>query len=139
LHRFRSFWPLVLLMPLLLLGLAGCSGPCDANPGPNLDPNLVSENGLVYFNSPASHSLYAVEMSTGSIRWTYRASGVTLLDHDLLYIDDADYTMKSLDARTGALLWQKDGRNGSAVSTLFAATDHLAYIAGDDGLLGCVW
>ncbi|HEU5441667.1 MAG TPA: PQQ-binding-like beta-propeller repeat protein [Ktedonobacterales bacterium] len=137
-HRFQSFWPPVLLMPLLLLGLAGCSGPCDANTGPNLDPNLVSANGLVYLNSPASHSLYAVEMSTGSIRWTYRASGVTLLDHDLLYIDDADYTMKSLDARTGALLWQKVGRNGSAVSTLFAATDHLAYIAGDDGLLEAV-
>lgn len=136
-HRFRAFWPPVLLVPLLL-GLAGCSGPCDANPGPNLDPDLVSANGLVYLNSPASHSLYAVEMSTGSIRWTYRASGTTLLDHDLLYINDADYTMKALDASTGTLLWQRDGRNGSAVSRVIAATDHLAYSAGDDGLLEAV-
>ncbi|MGZ3667110.1 MAG: outer membrane protein assembly factor BamB family protein [Ktedonobacterales bacterium] len=98
----------------------------------------MSANGLIYLNSSASHSLYAIEMTTGSIRWTYQASGRILLDNDLLYINDANYTLRALDARTGTQLWQKDGRNGSGVSTLFAATDHVAYIAGDDGLLEAV-
>lgn len=137
-YRLRAFWASVLLAPLLLLVLAGCSGPCDAGPGPNLDPNLLSDNGLIYLNSPASHSLYAIEMNTGSIRWTYQASGWTVLDHDLLYINNANHTIQALDARTGSELWQREGRNGGVVSTLFAATDHLAYIARDDGVLEVV-
>ncbi|MGZ3666218.1 MAG: outer membrane protein assembly factor BamB family protein [Ktedonobacterales bacterium] len=98
----------------------------------------MSANGLIYLNSYFSGSLYAIEMNTGSIRWTTQAPDTILLDHDLLYITDANYTMKALDASTGTQLWQKDGRNGSHFSTVFAATDHLAYITRDDGLLQAV-
>jgi len=118
--------------------LTGCSGPCENYPGPDLDPHLLSANGLIYFNSPASHSLYAINMNTGSIRWTYQASGWTFLDNGVIYIDDNNYTIKALDARDGTLLWQKDGRDGSFVSTLFATTDRLAYIATDNGILEAV-
>lgn len=126
------------MLPLLLLMLAGCSGPCDAYPGPDVDPGLLSANGLIYLNSPASHSLYALDMHTGSIRWTYQASGSILLDNGVLYINDANYSIKALDASNGTQLWQQDGRHGSYVSTLFAATDHLAYIASDNGLFEAV-
>jgi outer membrane protein assembly factor BamB len=137
-HRYRTFWHPVLILPLLLMVLTGCSGPCENYPGPDVDPHLLSANGLIYFNSPASHSLYAINMNTGSIRWTYQASGWTFLDNGVIYIDDNNYTIKALDARDGTLLWQKDGRDGSFVSTLFATTDRLAYIATDNGILEAV-
>lgn len=138
-YRFRAFWPSVLLAPLLLLALTGCarSWQCEAYV-PSLDPHLLSANGLIYLNSYSSDSLYAIEMSTGSIRWATQASGTILLDHDLLYITDENYTVRALDASTGTQLWQKDGRNGSHFSQIFVATDHLTYIARDDGLLQAV-
>ncbi len=137
-HRYRAFWQPVLILPLFLMVLTGCSGPCEAYPDPDLDPHLLSANGLIYFDSPSSHSLYAINMSNGSIRWTYQASGSTFLDNDVIYIDDNNYTIKALDARDGTLLWQKDGRDGSFVSTLFATTGRLAYIATDNGILEAV-
>lgn len=147
-HRARRlYWPafhLPLLLLLLAAGLAGCSGgPCEANPGPNLDPGLVSAHGLVYFTSPNSNSLYAISMSDGAIRWASQTAGATMLDDDILYVSSynsgtAFNDIFALNASTGTQLWQRSGRDGSNTSELVAAQDHLAYIFTDNGMLTAV-
>src|SRR5690348_2475474 len=68
-RRYRAFWPLVLLLPLLLT-LTGCEA-CEGSTGPGLDPNFLSANGLIYLNSPGSHSLYAIDMKSGSTLYKF--------------------------------------------------------------------
>jgi outer membrane protein assembly factor BamB len=121
--------------------LTSCSGPCDAYPGPNLDPQFVSANGVVYFDSPASHSLYAINTSNGSIRWTYQTSGNIFLDNSIIYINensDTIKTIKALDANNGTLLWEKNGRDGNDVYSLFAVTDRIAYLSAYNGMLEAI-
>jgi outer membrane protein assembly factor BamB len=90
-NRKKTCWlsllSLLLLFSLPLLGLTACGEVCEANPGPNLDPHLLSANGLIFLNSPFSHSLYAINMRNGSIRWANHISGSnTMLDNNILYV-----------------------------------------------------
>ncbi|HYL43297.1 MAG TPA: PQQ-binding-like beta-propeller repeat protein [Ktedonobacteraceae bacterium] len=127
------------LIQSLLVGLTACSDErCMAQPVKN--PGLLSANGLIYLNSPSSNSLYALNGNNGSTRWTYQASGDTLLDQDILYINDnyPAYTVTALNASYGTKLWQKDTREGMYVGKLVAAIDHIAYIAKDNGMLEAV-
>jgi outer membrane protein assembly factor BamB len=135
-RRSHVYWPLVLLLPLLLLTLTGC-GQCGDVGLPNYDPHFLSANGLMYLNSPESHSLYAIDMKSGSIQWTYQVSGTTLLlDSDVLSIQDDTYKITALDAATGNQLWQKDGRDANGhVTSLEVAADHLVYLSEEDGTL----
>jgi outer membrane protein assembly factor BamB len=137
--RYRAFWPLVLLLPLLLLALTGCASmECEANPGPdNFDPHFLSANGLMYLNSPLSHSLYALDMKSGSIRWASQVSGTVVLDSGILSIE-GDYTYTALDASTGSQLWHMNGRDGEHLTWFDTAADHLAYFTRDDGTLEAV-
>jgi outer membrane protein assembly factor BamB len=142
LSRRLSLLPLLLIT--LVIGLAGCSGPCEANPGPSLDPQLLSARGLIYLNSPDSKSLYAINMRNGSIRWASQISGSTMLDDDILYVydlyanDSNSYDIEALNASDGIQLWQRNGRDGMYVSTLVAAQDHIAYVFEDNGMLMAV-
>lgn len=136
--RYRAFWTLVLLVPLLL-ALTGCvSMECEANPGPdNFDPDFLSANGLMYLNSPLSHSLYAIDMKSGSIRWASQVSGTVVLEGGILYIE-GDYLYTALDASTGSQLWHMNGRDGEHLTWFDTAADHLAYFTRDDGTLEAV-
>ena len=144
-RRYRAFWRSTLFLPLFLLlfllGFIGCSGsPCEASPGPNLDPHLLSAYGLIYFTSPASHSLYAIDMRNGSIRWTYHISESTrtFLDDDILYIDDYESgstTLKALSVVDGMLLWQTYLPGGSDAFRLLATIDHVIYLSADNGTI----
>src|SRR5258708_11708922 len=123
-----------LILPFLILsllvGLTACSDEqCMAQPVKN--PGLLSANGLIYLNSPSSNSLYALNVNNGSTRWTYQASGDTLLDQDILYINNYSpaYTVTALNASDGTKVWQTDTREGMHVVKLVAAIDHIAYIA----------
>ena len=136
-RQSRAFWPLVLLLPLLLLMLTGCH-ECEANPGPeNFDPDFLSANGLMHLNSPYSHSLYAIDMKSGSIRWASQITGTVTLDSGILYIADG-YTYRALDASTGSQLWKMNGRDGEQLTQFDTAAGHLAYFIKDDGTLEAV-
>jgi outer membrane protein assembly factor BamB len=128
------------------MGLTACEGQCEAKPGPDLNPHLLSANGLLYFNSPSSSSLYAINMSNGSIRWTNHISGAdTMLDNNILYVyniytgnGNNSYDISAFNASDGTQLWQKNGRDGMYVSTLVAAQAQIAYIFTDNGTLMAV-
>jgi outer membrane protein assembly factor BamB len=92
---------------------------------------LVTEE-MIYAPS-ADHSLYAINM-TGQELWHFEtdkplwATPTTDSGCNCIYLSSMDHRVYSLDAKTGALIWQSDDLGGAIVGTPTISDDNVLYV-----------
>ena len=74
--------------------------------------------GVVYFGS-GDHSVYAVDVATGTLRWKFKTGDVVhaspAVVNNVVYIGSWDRNMYALDATSGTKLWQYQTGADSAI------------------------
>jgi outer membrane protein assembly factor BamB len=72
--------------------------------------HVVADADTVYFGSSTDDSVYALNASTGEMRWRFVTEGpvrlAPVLDHGKVYAGSDDGNVYCLDARSGTLLWR---------------------------------
>lgn len=99
---------------------------------------VSSSSATVYFGSDDGY-LYALDASTGSLRWRFKANGVEdspTLANGVLYVGSQDGYAYALNATTGALIWKF--KTGLAIESSPAVVNHLVYIGSNDGYVYAV-
>ncbi len=78
----------------------------------------VVEDGLVYFGTV--DGLHAMDSRTGIESWTADLGGAFIVgqpavEGDVLYAITSDDVLLAVDAKTGATLWETEGRGGASI------------------------
>ena len=78
----------------------------------------VVEDGLVYFE--AGDGLHSMDSRTGIESWTADLggaymTGLPVVEGDVLYAITSDDVLIAVDAKTGATLWETEGRGGASI------------------------
>jgi outer membrane protein assembly factor BamB len=106
--------------------------------GGTIDGVPTVANDLVYVgvqDGPYAGSVYALEASTGAVRWrvhdSMHAYSAPAVADGVLYVGSTEGSVAALDARTGTVRWrfQTDGPVGS----LPAVANGVVYAAFNDG------
>ncbi len=99
---------------------------------------VSSSSATVYFGSDDGY-LYALDASTGSLRWRFKVNGVEdspTLANGVLYVGSDDGYAYALNATTGALIWKF--KTGLAIESSPAVVNDLVYIGSNDGYVYAV-
>lgn len=102
----------------------------------------VVAHGVVYIGSGDQH-VYALEASTGALRWSFRAGDVIHASpavHDgVVYVGSWDRNLYALDARSGAERWRYTTGNDTTIynqigiASSAAVADGMVFVGGRDG------
>jgi outer membrane protein assembly factor BamB len=72
--------------------------------------HVVESDGLAYFGSTVDNHVYALDSSSGDVRWTFATSGAIrfapVVWEGGLYVGSDDGYAYCLDAKTGSLRWK---------------------------------
>jgi len=120
-----------LSLVILLAGTALCAAAQSFTPrwtfaarGPFIG-SAAAAHGLVYAGSLDS-TLYALDLSAGAVRWTFRVSGpvrsTPYVDGTSLYLN-AGGTLTALDAASGAVRW-RFATKGEKIYTPYGYADY---------------
>src|SRR5262249_55606947 len=75
---------------------------------------MAVAGGVVYFGTVGDHSVYAVDATTGVIRWSFysgwEAMNIPVVVDGVVYVGGAEHVF-ALDAREGHRLWTFDARD----------------------------
>jgi outer membrane protein assembly factor BamB len=105
------------------------------------------QKGIVYYNSPADTEIYAINCSTGTIKWKYHYShsfqGRSAIVNDALYIRSDDSYLHAISIKKGELIWKYKigshaygGANSVSIAQgkiFISSTDDNLYIIGKKG------
>ncbi len=73
--------------------------------------HVVGDRDTLYFGSSADDKVYALDASTGRIRWTFFTQGpirfAPVVVGDRLYVGSDDGCVYCLDAANGSLMWKR--------------------------------
>ena len=72
--------------------------------------HVTAANGMAYFGSPTDNKVYAIDVATGTTRWTFYTEGPvrfapTILEGQI-YVGSDDGYVYCLHAKSGKLLWK---------------------------------
>ncbi|MBC7246758.1 MAG: PQQ-binding-like beta-propeller repeat protein [Actinobacteria bacterium] len=101
---------------------------------------LAADDGTLYASS-SSGSLYCIDATTGSVRWSYNLgswiSTRPLVSKGVVYVGSANRFLYALDAQTGALLWFFQAQ-GEIISTPVESEGVVFFFADNDSVFDLV-
>ena len=72
--------------------------------------HVAVANGLVYFGTSVDNKVHALDVKTGTVRWTFYTGGsvrfAPVIDSDRLYVGSDDGYAYCLNAGDGTLIWK---------------------------------
>ena len=105
----------------------------------------LGANGTLYLPSYGQHALYAIEVTTGAVRWTFNPSArpentvggsPTIGADGTVYVSSGDMRLDALDGDTGRVKWSlEDPTHKGLGAQLPIGRDGTVYAAGGQGSL----
>jgi len=96
-------------------------------------PHQRWPGGIVYVGS-RDHSLYALDASTGELRWSARAADVIdstpTIDNGVVYVGSHDHRLYALSAQTGEKLWSYT--TGGRINSSPSVANGIVYVGSND-------
>ena len=72
--------------------------------------HVISADGIAYFGSPVDNKVYAIDVSSGKLRWSFFTDGpvrfAPTIFKNRIYVGSDDGHVYCLQSRTGKLIWK---------------------------------